>query len=238
MTKQLNPKREMSLFEHLEELRERFVFAFILFCISTVICFIYIKHISFLLQQPALGVKFLQLAPGEYLFASIKVATYTGFLISSPFTIYQIVIFVLPGLTKREARLLIPILFSSILLFFIGIFFSYTILAPAALKFLINYGAEVVEPLWSFEQYFNFILVLLFSTGLTFQIPVILIILGVFNIFSSKQMLSYWKYIIFLSTIIGAVLTPSTDPITQILMSSAIVALYFSGILILKTLHK
>nr|QCI09042.1 Sec-independent protein translocase component TatC [Inkyuleea mariana] len=238
MKKQWNAKIEMSILEHLEELRYRVFITLIIFFITTIISFFYIKNISYFLQQPALGIKFLQLAPGEYLFSSIKIAIYTGFILSSPFSIYQIILFITPGLTKKEAYFLIPILISSIILFFIGIFFSYTILAPAALTFLINYGAEVVEPIWSFEQYFNFILLLLFSTGITFQIPIIQIVLGIFNIFSSQQMLSSWKYIVFISTIIGAILTPSTDPITQIFMSSAIMMLYLSGILVLKTLKK
>nr|YP_010986177.1 Sec-independent protein translocase protein TATC [Polyopes affinis]WOL37095.1 Sec-independent protein translocase protein TATC [Polyopes affinis] len=238
MKKQLNEKAEMSMLEHLEELRQRFLIAFTIFCVTTTICFLYIKNISSLLQKPAIGVKFLQLAPGEYLFASIKVAIYTGILLSSPFTIFQILLFILPGLTKKESSFLIPTLVSSIALFFLGILFSYKFLAPAALQFFINYGADIVEPIWSFEQYFNFILLLLFSTGLAFQIPVIQIILGLFDILSSERMISYWKYAIFISTIIGAILTPSTDPITQIIMSSAILLLYFSGILFLKTLNK
>lgn len=238
MKKRLNNQAEMPIFDHLEELRQRIFIAFTMFLIITIICFIYIKNIALLLQEPAIGIKFLQLAPGEYLFASVKVAMYTGLLLSSPFTIYQIIIFILPGLTKKEAFFIIPILLSSIILFFTGIIFSYKILAPAALQFLINYGADIVEPTWSFEQYFNFILLLLFSTGLSFQIPVIQIVLGIFNIISSDQMLKYWKYIIFISTIIGAILTPSTDPITQILMSLAIFSLYLGGIIFLKILNK
>nr|YP_009295772.1 hypothetical protein Schim_026 [Schimmelmannia schousboei]AOM64707.1 hypothetical protein Schim_026 [Schimmelmannia schousboei] len=238
MKKQWNDKAEMSIIEHLEELRQRIFIAFTIFLITTFICFIYTKNISYLLQQPAIGIKFLQLAPGEYLFASIKVSIYAGLMLSSPFIIYQILLFILPGLTKKEASFIIPILISSIILFFLGIIFSYTVLAPAALTFLIHYGADIVEPIWSFDQYFNFILLLLFSTGIAFQIPVIQIMLGVSRIISSKQMLSYWKYVIFISTIIGAILTPSTDPITQLFMSAAILLLYFSGILILKTFNK
>nr|YP_009511267.1 Sec-independent protein translocase component TatC [Gracilariopsis longissima]AXI97144.1 Sec-independent protein translocase component TatC [Gracilariopsis longissima]UAD89060.1 Sec-independent protein translocase component TatC [Gracilariopsis longissima] len=238
MTKEINQNKEMSIFEHLEELRQRIFSAFIMFIIITTICFRYMKSISYLLQEPAVGIKFLQLAPGEYFFTSIKVAIYTGFLISSPFTIYQITLFILPGLTRKESNFVIPILLSSIILFFTGILFAYAILVPAALNFLISYGNDIVEPIWSFEQYFNFILLLLFSTGIAFQIPVIQIILGIFNIFSSEQMTSYWKYITFISTIIAAILTPSTDPITQIIMSLAILSLYTSGIFILKTLNK
>lgn len=238
MKKQWENKTEMPISEHLEELRQRIFISLSIFLIFNTICFIYIKNIAYLLQQPATGIKFLQLAPGEYFFVSIKVAVYAGFILSSPFIIYQIMLFILPGLTKQEAYLIVPALICSIILFFIGLLFAYQILAPAALSFFIQYGSEIVEPLWSFEQYFNFILLLLFSTGIAFQIPIIQIILGILEIFSSDNMLSYWKYTIFFSTIIGAILTPSTDPMTQICLSSAIMLLYFAGILVLKIINK
>nr|YP_010196579.1 Sec-independent protein translocase component TatC [Gracilaria cervicornis]UAD83976.1 Sec-independent protein translocase component TatC [Gracilaria cervicornis] len=238
MNKKVNPNTEMSIFEHLEELRERIFIASVIFCMLTIACFTYMKNIAYILQQPAIGIKFLQLAPGEYFFTSIKVALYTGFLLSSPFIIYQITLFILPGLTEKESKLIIPILLTSIMLFFSGIIFAYLILAPAALQFLINYGNEIVEPIWSFEEYFNFVLLLLFSTGIAFQIPIIQIVLGILNIFSSTDMYIYWKYIILGSTIIAAIITPSTDPVTQIILSLAIIILYSSGIIILKLLNK
>ncbi len=234
----LNTKMEMPIIEHLEELRNRIFLCIIIFFIITMISFFEIKHITYLLQKPASGIKFLQLAPGEYLFASIKVSIYTGFLASIPFIVYQFMRFIIPGLTHAEKIYIIPLLIGSILLFFIGITFSYIILVPAALNFLINYGSDIVEPIWSLEEYFNFILLLLLSTGIIFQVPIIQIILGVFNIFSSNQMLKSWKYTIFISTIIGAIITPSTDPITQVFTSLAIIFLYFSGCIILKFLNK
>nr|QCI06893.1 Sec-independent protein translocase component TatC [Halydictyon mirabile] len=228
----------MSMMEHLGELRQRILFVLITFSIITSICLIYIKDISYWLKEPAIGIKFLQLAPGEYIFVSIKIALYIGIIGTSPFAIYHIIFFILPGLTKKEARYIIPTLISSIFLFFIGILFSYIVLIPEALNFLTSYGSDIVEPIWSFEEYFNFILLLSFSTGIAFQIPIIQILLGIFNFISSNKMLKYWKYIIFISTIIGAIITPSTDPITQIFMSLAILILYFSGIVILKVLNK
>merc|ERR1711935_372131 len=101
------------------------------------------------------------------------------------------------------------------------------------LYFFLNYSEEVLEPLWSFDQYFEFILVLFYSTGLAFQIPIIQILVGLLNIVSPKQMLEAWRYVILISTIIGAVLTPSTDPLTQLLLSFAIIILYISGLGIL-----
>jgi sec-independent protein translocase protein TatC len=220
---------EMSLTEHLEEVRQRAFWSLSLLLITIISCVLTVKNIVKLLQEPATGIKFLQLAPGEYFFASLKVAVYTGFFISSPFIIYQIILFILPGMTRGERKTLLPVVFGSVILFIFGLACGYFFLAPAALNFFINYGSDVVEPFWSFEQYFEFILVLLFSTGLAFQLPVIQIVLGSLKIFSSRLMFSVWRYVILGSTIIGAILTPSVDPVTQIFMSSIIMVLYFGG---------
>ena len=234
----INNDNKMSIFEHLEELRQRLIIATVFFIIATSISFAYVQDISSVLTQPASGVKFLQLAPGEYFFASIKISSYTGLLISSPFIVYQLILFILPGLTVKETQFFLPILTSSIILFFIGVFFSYKILIPAALHFFINYGSNIIEPIWSFEQYFDFISIILLSTGLVFQLPILQIIIGILEIKSSTQMIQVWKYIFLFSTIISAILTPSTDPITQLFLSLAIITLYFSSILILKMLKK
>lgn len=229
---------EMSLSDHLEELRQRAFWSAATLLSSIIFCVFSVKNIVKILQEPALGIKFLQFAPGEYFFASIKVAAYTGLLISSPFLIYQIILFVLPGMTKNERKTIIPIILGAITLFLSGLAFGYSVLVPAALNFFINYGSEVVEPFWSFEQYFEFILILLFSTGLAFQLPVIQVMLGLLRVISGETMLSVWRYVILGSTIIGAILTPSVDPLTQILMSSIVIILYFLGAGIVLILEK
>ncbi len=229
---------EMSLFDHLEELRRRIFYALIAVAIGIAGCFLSVKPIVQLLEIPARGVKFLQLAPGEYFFVSLKVAGYSGLLVSSPFILYQIIQFVLPGLTRRERRLIGPIVMGSSLLFFTGLAFAYVALIPAALNFFISYGAEVVEQLWSIDKYFEFVLLLMFSTGLAFQIPIIQLLLGFLGIVSSRQMLSGWRIVILGAAILGAVLTPSTDPFTQSLLAGAVLALYFGGIGLVKLLGK
>jgi sec-independent protein translocase protein TatC len=229
---------EMSLFEHLEELRQRIFYALIAVAIAVIGCFIGVKPIVHLLEAPARGVKFLQLAPGEYFFVSLKVAGYSGLLVSSPFILYQIIQFVLPGLTRRERRLLGPIVLGSSVLFVTGLFFAYFLLIPAALRFFISYGADVVEQLWSIDKYFEFVLLLLFSTGLAFQIPVVQLLLGALGIVSSEKMLAGWRYVILGSVVLGAVLTPSTDPLTQTLLATAVLGLYFTGIGLVKLVGK
>jgi sec-independent protein translocase protein TatC len=229
---------EMSLFDHLEELRRRLFYALIAVGIGIAACFLVVKPIVQLLEVPAQGVKFLQLAPGEYFFVSIKVAGYSGILLASPFILYQIIQFVLPGLTRRERRLIGPVVLGSSILFFVGLGFAYIALVPAALNFFISYGADVVEQLWSIDKYFEFVLLLMFSTGLAFQIPIIQLLLGYLGIVSSKQMLSGWRVVILASTVLGAVLTPSTDPLTQSLLAGAVLALYFGGIGMVKLTGK
>jgi sec-independent protein translocase protein TatC len=229
---------EMSLFDHLEELRRRIFYSLIAVVVGVIGCFVAVKPIVQLLEIPAQGVKFLQLAPGEFFFVSIKVAGYSGLVFSSPLILYQILLFVLPGLTRRERRFIGPVVLGSTILFFVGLVFAYIALIPAALNFFISYGAGVVEQLWSIDKYFEFVLLLLFSTGLAFQIPVIQLLLGYLGIVSSKQMLSGWRSVILGAAVLGAVLTPSTDPLTQSLLAGAVLGLYFGGIGLVKLFGK
>ncbi|HAA29997.1 MAG TPA: twin-arginine translocase subunit TatC, partial [Cyanobacteria bacterium UBA8553] len=221
---------EMSLFDHLEELRQRIFYSLIALVVGAVGCFLFVKPLVQLLEAPARGVKFLQLAPGEFFFVSLKVAGYSGLLVAIPVILYQIIQFILPGLTRRERQLILPIVAGSTVLFLAGLVFAYLLLIPAAVNFFMNYGEDVVEQLWSIDRYFEFVLLLLLSTGLAFQVPVIQILLGFFGIVSARQMLSAWRYVLLGSAVLGAVLTPSTDPITQTLLAGAVVGLYFGGI--------
>lgn len=224
---------ELPFSEHIEELRQRIFLVFWIILLLTGVSFVEVKNLVKILELPINNVKFFQVAPGEYFISTIKISFYTGLLFSSPFVVGQLILFLLPGLTKKETKIILPLLLSSLVLFGLGLAFSYYTLIPAALNFFLNYSEEVLEPFWSFDQYFEFILVLFYSTGLAFQIPIIQILIGLLNIVSPNQMLGAWRYIILISTILGAILTPSTDPLTQLLLSIAILLLYFSGLGIL-----
>ena len=137
--------------------------------------------------------------------------------------------YVLPGLTLNERKFLGPIVLGSSLLFYAGIYFAYAVLTPAALAFFVSYADEAVESLWSIDQYFEFVLVLLFSTGLAFQVPVIQLLLGQTGIVTSAQMLGVWRYVVVGSVVAAAVLTPSTDPFTQMLLAVPLMSLYLGG---------
>ncbi|KAJ0985738.1 hypothetical protein J5N97_004094 [Dioscorea zingiberensis] len=231
-SKELLPDdKEMSIFDHLEELRGRLFISVLAVGAAILGCFTFSKELIILLEAPvaAQGVRFLQLSPGEFFFTTLKVSGYCGLLLGSPVILYEIIAFILPGLTRDERRFLGPIVLGSSVLFYAGIAFSYTVLTPAALTFFVNYAAGAVESLWSIDQYFEFILVLMFSTGLSFQVPIIQLLLGQVGLVSGDQMLSIWRYVVVGAVVAAAVLTPSTDPLTQILLAGPLLGLYFSG---------
>ncbi|KQK04464.1 sec-independent protein translocase protein TATC, chloroplastic [Brachypodium distachyon] len=231
-SKELLPDdKEMSIFDHLEELRERIFISVLAVGVSILGCFAFSKDIIKILEAPVSvqGVRFLQLSPGEFFFTTLKVSGYCGLLLGSPIILYEIIAFVLPGLTKDERKFLGPIVLGSSVLFYLGILFSYTVLAPAALNFFVNYAEGAVESIWSIDQYFEFVLVLLFSTGLSFQVPVIQLLLGQVGLVSSDQMLSIWRYVVVGAVVAAAVLTPSTDPLTQMLLAGPLLGLYLGG---------
>jgi sec-independent protein translocase protein TatC len=221
---------EMPLVDHLEELRRRILRSLLAVVVGAVACLAAVRPLVRLLEAPAEGIRFLQLAPGEFLFVSLKVAGYAGLTLALPYVLYEGLAFVLPGLSRRERRLVAPAVAGSSVLFLLGLCFAWWALVPAALRFLISYGADVVEPIWSIERYLDFVLVLMLATALAFQLPVLQLLLGALGLIDARRMLSAWRWVVLISALAGAVLTPSTDPVTMLLLSGAITALYLVGV--------
>lgn len=178
---------ELPISEHIEEMRQRSVQFLCFACFTIGIMFLKVTPIVELLEAPVEGIKFIQLSPGEYFLSTVKISFYGGLLFSIPFLLSQIIFYILPGLTKSEKGIILPILGTSLILFGIGLLFAYYVLIPAALNFFIGYSSTVIEPLWSFDQYFDFILFLFYSTGLSFQVPILQIILGLAGIVTASK---------------------------------------------------
>lgn len=230
---------EMPIWDHLEELRERVLVASLATGAAIAACFGASKELVLFLEAPVAdaGVRFLQLSPGEFFFTTFKVAGYCGLLLAAPTVIYEVVAYVVPGLTKSERRFLAPIVLGSSALFYAGLAFSYEVLTPAALNFFVSYAEGAVESLWSIDQYFSFVLVLMLSTGLSFQVPVVQVLLGQLGLVSADTMLGLWRYVVVGATVAAAVLTPSTDPFTQALLAIPLVGLYMGGAGVVKLLE-
>merc|ERR1712187_398280 len=112
-----------------------------------------------------------------------------------------------PAMSASEKKFLVPIFFGSSVLFLFGVFFSYQVLAPAAFNFFLTFADGVVESLWSIDQYFDFIFILMLSTGICFQLPVVQIILSKTGLLNSKQMLDNWRFVVLGAMVIAGLLT-------------------------------
>ncbi|MFM7228270.1 MAG: twin-arginine translocase subunit TatC [Cyanobacteriota bacterium] len=221
---------EMTFVEHLEELRWRLLRSLAAVVLAAAAALVEVRPLVRLLELPARGMRFLQLAPGEFLLVSLKVAGYAGLALALPYALYETLAFVLPGLTRRERRLVAPAVAASALLFFAGLAFAWWALLPAALRFLVSYGADVVEPIWSIERYLDFVLLLMVATGLAFQLPVLLLLLGLLGLVTAPVLLAAWRAVLLAAAVAAAVLTPSTDPVTMLLLAGAIALLYAVGV--------
>lgn len=230
---------QMSVLDHLEELRFRIIKSLIALSACFVVGFIYSRDVIDILKAPVLGITdFVQIAPGEVFLTSIRVATYVAFYLASPVILYQLICFVSPGLKSREKKYLIPILVFSFLLFTLGIIFSYYLAIPLALNFLLGYGSEVARNTISISKYISFNAALIFSMGIVFQVPLMLLFLALINVVSSKKLLEWWKYVIVIAFVVGAIVTPSPDPFAQSIVAGAILILYSVSIALIKAIKK
>jgi sec-independent protein translocase protein TatC len=221
---------EMTLVEHIEELRRRVLRSLLAVVVAAGLCLVGVKPLVRVLEMPAEGIRFLQLAPGEFLFVSLKVAGYAGLSLALPYVLYELLAFVLPGLSRRERALVAPAVAGSALLFLAGLAFAWWALVPAALRFLVSYGADVVEPSWSIERYLDFVLLLMVATALAFQLPVLQLLLGALGLIRAETMMAGWRWVVVVAAVASAVLTPSTDPVTMLLLAGAITALFLVGV--------
>lgn len=233
-----SPKIYIGLSEHNQELRERLFQLLFLFFVLVCVCLSQTKVLAQLLQGTIPGIKFFQPSPDEYFFLSFKLSVSAAVILESPLILIYGVCYLFPALFGREKFAFASLLMLSFTLFFVGGLYAYKIVAPAALTFFFSYTKDILEPLWSFQNYVDFLWVLFVGSIYTFQIPVIQVLLGFIGFCNSKLCFSWLKYVLLLSTVISAIITPSTDPLTQIIFSIAIVLLYLAGSSLLFALEK
>lgn len=227
---------ELPLHEHLNELRKRFltviIFLFIFFIIGFAFSDFFIKRIigDLIFIE---NVRIIGLSPIEYILTKIKVGFIISLIITIPIIIYHTLVFIKPGLNKREkegVRLILP---TFILLFLIGIVFSYFIFLPVAIYFLGNLSRGIIENIWSIKKFINFVLLSCFSFGLIFQLPLLLIILNRLDIVNVKKLKKYRAHVYVLIFLLAAIITPP-DFITQIIIALPLVLLYELSLLFIK----
>lgn len=232
------PRIFMGLKQHNQELRERIFHLLSLLIILLGLALFETKELTQFLQGAIQGIRFFQPSPDEYFFLSFKLSFSTAVFLETPFFLIYGVCYLFPALLNREKFAFGSLFFLAGILFLAASVYTYKVIAPAALTFFFSFTKDVLEPLWSFQQYVDFLWTILLGSIYTFQIPTIQILLGFLGFCTAQQCFYYTRYVLLISTIMAAVITPSTDPLTQVIFSVAILSLYFTGTTLLYTLEK
>ncbi len=224
----------MSIVDHLDELRGRLLRSSAYVVTGMLISLLFCKRILRLLELPAGSITFQALSLEEPLLVFVKVAFYSGLVIASPFVLFEISRFVSPGLTKRERKIMTPIVIGSPLLFCLGAGFAYFALLPSMLHFFSTFGQGVTPINQRLDFYISLVSSILLYMGLCFQLPIVIFALSFTGIINSARLLSIWKYAVFAASIVAAVITPDPTAFSMILVMVALTTLYFASILLLK----
>ncbi|MCH3949845.1 MAG: twin-arginine translocase subunit TatC [Acidaminococcus sp.] len=214
----------MSLTGHLTELRSRLIKAIIALVLCTIISELRIDDIMHFLTAPAGTLYFIK--PAEAFLIYFKTGLTAGAILSSPVLFYQFWAFVVPAFTTEEKRTLMAVVPLSLLLFLSGIAFAFFLVLPQGLRFFLAFTSETVQPMISMESYLDFVLMLVLPFGVIFNIPMVLCVFAKMGLISSQMLRKKRKFVIMASFILAAVITPTTDMVSQCLLAVPMIALY------------
>ena len=227
----------MTFLEHLDELRVR-----LFYILASVMVFFLV---GWLVREPVLD---LLMAPvqenlpaqarpvyttlAEPFMLSMKVAFFVGLVLAFPVVVLQIWLFVAPGLYPRERRYAVPFLLFGSAFFFAGSWFGYGVVFPAAARFLIDFAGDRFAPMLTISRIFSFEMRLILAMGLVFQLPVLIFLLSRLGLVTPGFLIRNFKYAVLVIFILAAVLTPTPDVVTMMLVAGPMVALYLAGVLV------
>jgi sec-independent protein translocase protein TatC len=229
----------LTIIEHLQELRTRVMWSAIALVVGVgVSIWPLTKYAIHFLVIPAQdtrpGFQLHQFQLLDYWSTYFRVSLLLGIAIAMPVIMYQVLAFVAPGLTKQERRWLYPIVIGASLMFVLGMAFGYYAELPPALKFLLDPKNKDVEPTIGVQTYIDTVTRLLLLTGLVFEMPFVIMGLAKIGVVTSKRLLGWWRYAILFAVVLAAIVTPSIDPVTQLVVAAPILLLYFMGALLAK----
>jgi sec-independent protein translocase protein TatC len=239
----------MSFMEHLSELRLRLRNAALVFLVAVIGSFVLVKHYFDFLTRPARLAWMAALSgqepvfrfasPTEPFWVYTKLAMYGALLVASPFIFWELWKFIAPGLYKKEKRMALLVTGATAICFLGGAVFGYHVLSTPALTYMLSFAeifpgtlAFKIEPAVMMDEVVGFMLAMLLGTGVAFELPVVLAVMGWMGLVTAKNLWRFNKYALVLSAVVGGVLTPGPDVLSQVLMAGPLFGLYNVSILI------
>ncbi|HUI42659.1 MAG TPA: twin-arginine translocase subunit TatC [Terriglobia bacterium] len=231
------PGKQMSFLEHLEELRQRLLRAAVALLAGFGICFYFARNIYSFLARPMtqtlhqLGVpdKLVYNNPVDPFNLMIKLALMCGLFLASPFILWQLWLFVSPGLYRHEKKYVWPFVTLTTLLFAVGGYFAWALAFPAALKFLVGYGSQF-QALITINEYWDLAISIIVAVGLVFELPVVILLLSIFGIVTPKFLWRQVRYAVLITAVVAAAIVPTNDMASIFIVWIPLVGLYILSI--------
>jgi sec-independent protein translocase protein TatC len=227
--------KEGTLISHLLELRDRLMRMVIVLVVAVVPCLIYGNDVLTWLAKPLIAV----LPPGNQMVSTsvmgvfttpFTLSIYVALVIVMPYLLYEIWGFVAPGLYKHEKRFAAPLVLSSIVLFYSGMAFAYFLVFPGVFQFLVKITPQSVHMMPDIKEFVSFAMTMFLSFGIAFEVPIVVILLVLTNMVKIEKLTASRGYVIIGIFIISAIITPSTDAISQLAMAGPMWILYEGGV--------
>jgi sec-independent protein translocase protein TatC len=245
-----DPTERMSVIEHLEELRWRIFKSLGTVVVAAAAIFGFNNQLIEMLERPLKGgvnpfvpalkapVQLIFTTPTEYFMAVVKISLLGGIYLALPVLLYQIVSFVGPGLTPGEKRWTLPVVGGSFVLFTLGMLFSYYLILPPGIQFLVGFAPSDVKALLSIGKYINFASGVMFATGLAFQLPLFLLGASAMGLVTSYSLARYRRQALFAAFVLAAILSPSIDLFSQGILAFALYLLFELSMVLIRLTGK
>ncbi len=234
----MSDDKRLTVLEHISELRRRLIRCLIAVSVTTIISFVFAKQIFEILKSPAGEINLIFIEMTEMIGTYMRVSLVSGIILAMPYLVYQLIMFISPALTRREKKRVYLILPWVALMFVGGVIFAYFILVPPAVKFLVTFGSDIATPQIKIGNYISIVSRLLLSIGLVFEMPVITTFLARLGIITPKWLSDKRRPAIILAFILAAIITPTFDPVNQILVAAPLIILYEVSIWLAKLVQR
>jgi sec-independent protein translocase protein TatC len=222
----------MSLMEHLEELRTRLFWIFGYLAAGFIVAWLFHNRLVEYIQKPLrdIGLSMTMTHPTDAINFFIKTSFIGGLIIASPFILYQVWLFISPGMYANEKKYVVPFMVATVGLFLAGAWFGYRWVLPGAMTFLIQDVGKNFTHMITIEDYTQFFLSVILGLGICFELPILMFFLSLFGIADGKFFLKQWRYAILIIFLVSAIICPLQDPFSMCLFASPMLALYIVGV--------